>query len=408
MPTFAYRVKDPDGRDSRGRLEADDQDTLVRLLHQQGKVILSVQPVRAPAGMAARGGDLTLRLLEPRVKSQELVLFATQLSAMVDAGLPLLRSLNVLTQETENLRLRRTLSEVSLRIEAGDSFSGALAKHGIFSNLFVSLARAGEMSGRLNETLRQLAHYVEGVEAIRKKVRSALTYPVFLMGFSLMVVFILVVWLIPAFSKVYDKFKARIPGPTLLLMDASQVIRDYAPVILLTAVGLGIGLWLILRAEWGRYYWDLLLMRMPVVGPVVVKSALARFSRTLGVLVGSGISFLEALDLATQAMDHRVLRRALGDASVAIRGGSTIAMALERTGIFPRMLVSMIASGEEVGALHPMLMKAADFYDQQVDASVKGLMSLLEPLMILFLGGVVGGILLAMYLPVFTLGRAIR
>ncbi len=407
MPTFAYRVKDPDGRDSRGRLEADDQDTLVRLLHQQGKVILSVQPV-APAGMAVRGGDLTLRLLEPRVKSQELVLFATQLSAMVDAGLPLLRSLNVLTQETENLRLRRILSEVMLQIEAGDSFSGALARHGIFSNLFVSLARAGEMSGRLNETLRQLAHYVEGVEAIRKKVRSALTYPVFLMGFSLMVVFILVVWLIPAFSRVYDKFKARIPGPTLLLMDASQVIRDYAPIILLAGVGLGIGLWLILRGEWGRYYWDLLLMRMPVVGPVVVKSALARFSRTLGVLVGSGISFLDALDLATQAMDHRVLRRALGDASVTIRGGSTIAMALERTGIFPRMLVSMIASGEEVGALHPMLMKAADFYDQQVDSSVKGLMSLLEPLMILFLGGMVGGILLAMYLPVFTLGRAIR
>ncbi len=406
MPIFAYRVRDPDGRDSEGWLEADNEDAIIRLLHQQGKVILSVERREVPRQRA--GGELALRLLEPKVKSHELVLFATQLSAMVDAGLPLLRSLNVLTQETENLRLRRILTDVSLRVESGNSFSQALSYHKTFSNLFVSLVRAGEISGRLNETLRQLAGYMESVEALRRQVRNALTYPAFLFGFSMLVVVILVVWLIPAFSKVYEKFKAKIPGPTLLLMDISHSLRENAVLILVAAAALGFAIWLFLRTERGRYLWDLMLLKLPVVGPILLRSSLARFSRTLGVLVGSGISFLEALELVTLATDDRVLRRALTDASVAIQRGTTIASALEGTAVFPRMLVSMIASGEEVGALHQMLMKAADFYDQQVGSGIKGLLSLLEPVMILFLGGMIGGILLTMYLPVFTLGRAIR
>lgn len=406
MPIFAYRVRDPDGRDSEGWLEADSEDAIIRLLHQQGKVVLSVERREAPRRRA--GGELALSLLEPKVKSHELVLFATQLSAMVDAGLPLLRSLNVLTQETENLRLRRILSDVSLRVESGNSFSQALSEHKTFSNLFVSLVRAGELSGRLNETLRQLAGYMESVEALRRQVRNALTYPAFLFGFSMLVVAILVVWLIPAFSKVYEKFKAKIPAPTLLLMDMSHSLRENAVLILGVAAAAGFAIWLFLRTERGRYLWDLMLLKLPVLGPILLRSSLARFSRTLGVLVGSGIPFLEALELVTLATDDRVLRRALMDASVAIQRGTTIASALEGTAVFPRMLVSMIASGEEVGALHQMLMKAADFYDQQVGSGIKGLLSLLEPVMILFLGGMIGGILLTMYLPVFTLGRAIR
>jgi len=406
MPVFAYRVRDPDGRDSEGWLEADNEDAIIRLLHQQGKVILSVERREAPRQRA--GGELALRLLEPKVKSHELVLFATQLSAMVDAGLPLLRSLNVLTQETENLRLRRILTDVSLRVESGNSFSQALSYHRVFSNLFVSLVRAGEISGRLNETLRQLSGYMESVDALRRQVRNALTYPAFLFGFSMLVVVILLVWLIPAFSKVYEKFKAKIPAPTLLLMDISHYLRENALVILLVAVLLALGIWIFIRTERGRYLWDLMLLKLPMVGPILLRSSLARFCRTLGVLVGSGISFLEALDLVTLATENRVLRRALTDASAAIQRGTTIASALEGTGVFPRMLVSMIASGEEVGALHQMLMKAADFYDQQVGSGIKGLLSLLEPVMILFLGGMIGGILLTMYLPVFTLGRAIR
>lgn len=406
MPIFAYRVREADGRDAEGWLEADNEDSIIRLLHQQGKVILSVE--RREATRQRAGGELALRLLEPKVKSHELVLFATQLSAMVDAGLPLLRSLNVLTQETENLRLRRILMDVSLRVESGNSFSQALSYHKTFSNLFVSLVRAGEISGRLNETLRQLAGYMESVEALRRQVRNALTYPAFLFGFSMLVVVILVVWLIPAFSKVYEKFKAKIPGPTLLLMDISHFLRENAMLILVVVAALGFAIWLFLRTERGRYLWDLMLLKLPVVGPILLRSSLARFSRTLGVLVGSGIPFLEALELVTLATDDRVLKRALMNASVAIQRGSTIATALEGTAVFPRMLVSMIASGEEVGALHQMLVKAADFYDQQVGSGIKGLLSLLEPVMILFLGGVIGGILLTMYLPVFTLGRAIR
>jgi type IV pilus assembly protein PilC len=406
MPTFAYRVKEVDGRDSKGWVEADSEETLIQLLHQQGKVILSVERQESPRGKAA--GETALRLIEPRVRHQELMLFTTQLSAMMDAGLPLLRSLNVLTQETENLRLKRILNEVALQIEAGSSFSQALARHRLFGNLFVSLARAGEISGRLNETLRQLARYLEGMEDIRKKIKSALSYPIFLLGFSLLIVVILVTWLIPAFAQVYDKFKAQIPGPTLAMMDASRFAREHGVQMLLGAALLGLATWLFLRTEPGRFLRDRMLLGIPWVGPLVLRSILARFSRTLGVLVGAGIPFLDALDLVTQASDNRLLRRALGEAFVAIQGGSTIAKALDQTGFFPRMLVSMIASGEEVGALPQMLTKGADFYDQQVDSSIKGLMSVLEPIMILLLGGMIGGILLAMYLPVFTLGRAIR
>jgi type IV pilus assembly protein PilC len=406
VPVFAYRVLEPDGRESTGWLEAESEESLIGLLHGQGKVILGLQ--KREARRAPATGEMALRLVEPRVRQAELVVLATQLSAMVDAGLPLLRSLQVLAQETENLRLRRILADVCLRVEAGSSLSQALAAHPVFGNLFVSLARAGEVSGKLGETLRQLANYLERVEDLRRRVRSALTYPAFLLSFSMMVLLVLVVWLIPAFSKVYDKFKAKIPGPTLLLMDLSQLLRGHMAEICAVAGLLGLGWWLFIRTEKGLYFKDWILLRIPVMGPLILRSTLARLCRTLGVLVGSGIPFWEALDLATQATDHRVARKALVQAALAIEGGSPISGAFQETGFFPRMLLSMLASGEEVGGLHAMLMKAADFYDQQLESSVKGFMSLLEPVMILFLGGVIGGILFAMYLPVFTLGKAIR
>lgn len=406
MPAFAYRVRDPDGRETRGWMEAESEDSLIELLHRQGRVILWMEREDSPRGKPP--GDLALRLVEPRVRPHELMLVATQLSAMVDAGLPLLRSLQVLAQETENLRLRRVLTDVCLRVEAGSSLSQALSHHPLFGNLFVSLARAGEISGRLADTLRQLAHYLERVDELRRRVRSALTYPVFLMSFSALVLLVLVIWLIPAFSKVYDKFKAKIPGPTMWLMEASQLLRSHILEAAAVLLILGFVVWLGMRTERGRYLKDRFLLSAPLVGPILFRSTLARLCRTLGVLVGSGIPFLEALELASQATDHRVARKALREAIVAVEGGSLIAKAFQETGFFPRMLLSMLATGEEVGGLHPMLIKAADFYDQQVDASVKGFMSLLEPMMILLLGGVIGGILFAMYLPVFTLGRAIR
>jgi type IV pilus assembly protein PilC len=300
------------------------------------------------------------------------------------------------------------LSDVSLRLESGSALSEALAQHAPFSNLFVSLVRAGEISGRLNETLNQLASYLENGETIRQKVRTVLTYPAFLLGFSLLIVAALVLWLIPAFSKVYDRFQARIPGPTLLLMDVSGFLRDHIVVISAGALLTGAALWVAVHTEPGRYLRDAFLLRLPILGSILLKSSLARFSRTLGVLTSSGIPFLEALGLVISATDNRVLRRALTRAEMDIRGGMSISSAMEANRIFPRMLISMIASGEEVGALSQMLNKAADYYDQQMETSVNSMMSLLEPVMILFLGGMIGGILLAMYLPVFTLGRAIR
>jgi type IV pilus assembly protein PilC len=406
MPRFTYRAKDLDGRNLDGWLEAENEEALIQMLHQQGKVILSIGPHERRG--QSTGGELALRLIEPKVRSQDLVQFAWQLSAMVDAGIPLLRCMSVIIDETENLRLKRILMDVNQKLEAGSSFSRALEEQGVFSNLFVSLVRAGEMTGQLNETLMQMAEYMENEDTLRRKVRNVLTYPVFLIGFSMMVMMILVLWMIPAFSRVYDKFKATIPGPTLLVMNISQTLRDNILILVLLCVGLGLGAWLLLRTERARYLRDLFLMKVPIMGPIFVRSALSRFSRTLGVLVGSGIPFLEALELTTLATDNRVLRRALNQASGAIQRGNPIALALDETGVFPRMIVSMIASGEETGSLPPMLMKSAGHYEQQVDRGVSNFMALLGPLLIIFLGGMIGGILLAMYLPVFTLGRVMH
>lgn len=406
MPSFAYRVRDPDGRESSGWLEADSEEALIELLHRQGRVILALER-REPVRPREFTG-LALKFVEPGIKSQDLAMVATQLSAMVDAGLPLLRALQVLAQETENLKLRRILFDMCLRLEAGSSLSQALASHGVFGKLFVGLAKAGEMSGKLPDTLRQLAQYLERTEELRRKVRSALSYPMFLLGFSTLVVVVLIVWLIPAFSKVYEKFKAKIPGPTLVLMDLSQMLTTHALEIVAGAAFVAISGWILLNSERGRYIKDKLFLDIPVIGEILLRSTLARMCRTLGVLVGSGIPFLEALDLTIEATDHRVARKALSGARKAVEAGVPIARAFEETGFFPRMILSMVATGEETGRLHSMLTKAADFYDQQVDASVKSFVALLEPAMILVLGSVVGGILFAMYLPVFTLGRAIR
>lgn len=405
---YSYRAKDIEGRDYEGILEAESEDALIASLHKQGKIIISIAPERkVPKGRDTIGKGIALSIFQPKVKSSDIVLFATQLSTLVEAGLPLLKALNTLAFETDNPTFRQILSNVSLNVEEGMSLSDALARHRIFSNLFIGMVRAGEISGRLNKTLKDLATYLENMENIKRKVRSAITYPSFLVVFSIIVLSILILKVVPAFQNVYAKFRAKLPLPTQVLIQVSDAFRDNFFFILLGVAGLGFLIYILLRTDQGRLLKDRLIIKIPIFGLIIHKTILSRFSRTLGILVGSGIPLLDAMRLVAVTSNNSVIERALDRSAIDIGGGSTIADALERTGEFPRMLISMIASGEEVGALEGMLTKAADFYDQQVGASVTGLTAILEPILIVFLGGMIGIILLAMYLPVFTLGKAI-
>jgi type IV pilus assembly protein PilC len=408
MPLYTYKAKDLDGRDYEGVLEAESEDALISSLHKQGKIILSIAPERRiPKKGDLIGKAISVSIFQPKVKNADIVLFATQLSTLVEAGLPLLKALNTLALETENPALRHIISNVSLNVEEGMSLSEALSRHPVFSNLFIGMVRAGEISGRLNKTLKDLATYLENMENIKRKIRSAITYPSFLVVFSMIVLSILILKVVPAFQNVYAKFKAKLPLPTQILIQVSNAFRDNFFFIISGLAVIVLLIYILLRTEQGKLLRDRIVIKIPIFGIIIQKAILSRFSRTLGILVGSGIPFLDAMRLVAITSNNKVIERAIDRSTIDIEGGSTIADALEKTGEFPRMLISMIGSGEEVGALEGMLQKAADFYDQQVGASVTGLTAILEPILIVFLGGIIGMILLAMYLPVFTLGKAI-
>jgi type IV pilus assembly protein PilC len=408
MPIYAYKAKDLEGKYFEGLLEATDEEALIASLHRQGKVILSItHEQKALLGKRTAGRTFSTAVFKPKVKSSDIVLFVTQLSTLIDAGLPLLRALNVLIHETENPTLRQILSDVSLRVEGGRSLSESLAMHPVFTNIFISMVRAGEMSGQLHMTLEQLAIYLDHLEEIKGKIRSAITYPSFLVVFSLIVLSILILKVVPIFEGVYAKYRAKLPAPTQFIMQVSDIFREnLLPILVGGAIIIGLTI-VFLGTDKGKAIKDRVLIKIPLLGIVIYKTILSRFARTLGILVGSGIPFIEAMRLVALASNNKVIESALNRSASDIEGGSTIAEALEKTGLFPRMLTSLISSGEEVGALEKMLAKAAGFYDRQVDAGISGLMALLEPVLIVFLGGIVGLILLAMYLPVFTLGRAI-
>jgi len=401
MASFTYQARDASGRPIHGDLEAADPQAAASALMDRGLMVISMR-----AGVAHKAGR---KRRQGRVKAQDLVVFTRQLATMIDAGLPLVQSLTALEEQTESPTFKPVLRETTEKVEQGHAFSEALEVHPkVFSKLYVSMVEAGETGGLLSEILDRLACYLESSSRLKKKVKSAMTYPVIVCCVAMGIALFLIVKVIPIFGNIYKDFGAQLPMPTQILIDISDIIRTY---FLLTLVVLAVavfGLVKFKRSRRGTALWDRTKLRLPVFGKLVHKICISRFSRTFAALLRSGVPILETLRIVGQSSGNTVVEAAVTKAASSIEHGDNLAAALGQNPIFPPMLVRMISAGEQTGKVDVMLEKISDFYDEEIEATLAGLTSLIEPLLIVFLGVVVGSIVICMFLPIFKLNQIVQ
>jgi len=414
MPSFYYRARDLEGRPHEGVEVATTEEDVLRTLANLQLVPVSIE-TRAPEGEAVRGMDLSTvwRGFERRwngsVKPASVALFARQLSTMVGAGLPLVKSLRSISRDHEDRRLAAILDRVADDVQKGDTLSTALTRHPhAFDEVFVSLVNTGEVSGTLDQILDQTATYLERAEDLRLKVEAALRYPTFILVFSMLVLVGMLLWVIPRFSEIYGRFKVPLPWPTLILLTVSRTITQNLPATILLVGAAVVAGWNAARTDAGRLWIDRAKFGLPIFGPLIRMYAITKFARTLGMLTSSGTQILYALRVLRPVPGNRVLEQGIEQVRSRVEQGSSLSRAMTETGVFPEMLVQMTATGEETGQLDNMLKRTADFYEQRVSAAVQGLSSLVEPIAIVILGAIVGIMLIALYLPIFSLGQAMR
>src|SRR5215211_251291 len=404
MATFAFKALDLAGASTRGEIEADDKQTVAHQLRGKGLIVVDIEEQ-----VPANAGDLLERFR--RVKPDDLVIGTRQLSTMVSSGMSLLRALYVIEEQTENDKLCEAWAAVRRDVEAGISFSGALGKHpDIFNELYVAMVQAGETGGILDQTLRRVADQLEKDAALRRMVKAAMVYPTLIASFAFLVLIALVAFLVPVFEKIFNDFGGELPAITKLTVWLSHMITGRWYVMIALVVGLIYVFRTWKGSDRGRIQWDRLKLKFPLkIGSIVQKVALARFSRTFSGLIAAGVPMLEAIDITGRTSGNRVVEMAMEDVRESVkRGGSLTAPMTQSPEAFPVMVTQMIGVGEETGALETMLSKVADFYEEQVEAAVKALTSILEPLMIVLVGGIVGFIVIAMYLPMFKVYDQIK
>jgi type IV pilus assembly protein PilC len=339
----------------------------------------------------------------------DLVVFTRQLATMIDAGIAIVQSLQALAEQTPNKIMRDTIHDVCTRVESGESFSEALTKHPkAFNRLYVAMVSAGEKGGLLSEILARLATYLENTERLRKKVKTALMYPTVVTVVAIVITIFLLVRVIPTFKEVYSGFGAKLPGPTQVMMDISDVVRQYLIFLILIA-GAAIWGWLYyIKTKPGREFWDKQRIKLPVFGQIAHKICLARFTRTLASLVRSGVPILEVLKIVSQVVGNVVMEKAIKASAEDIERGEGISTALGKHPVFPTMVIRMLSAGEQTGNIDNMLERVANFLDEEIDTTLSGLMSLIEPLLIVFLGVVIGGMVVCMFLPIFNLANIVN
>jgi len=414
MANFQYVVTDAKGIRREDRIRATNLDAAMQTLSKKGYKVVSLREVRAAMGESAlppiyEQVQVRLERWRQHVPLTSLVFFTRQLSTMFSAGLTIEKSIGNLMVEERNPRFRKVLAKVANELKKGLALSEALANSpGVFDGLYVALVHAGEVSGQLHIILEELADYLETMEDTRRKVISALTYPVIVLLFMGFIVAGLILFVVPQFSEIYAKFGARLPGPTRALVAISQgVSRNFLPVLLGVILGI-IGLWFASMTERGGIVFDTIKLHFPVFGMLVENSVMNKFAKTFGILLAAGVPVLESLGHVQRVVGNRVLVKALETAKMLIKDGFAISVALKKVDVFPPTLVQLIATGEETGEMDKLLDKASYFYAKQVDAIVSRLTSLIEPIMIIVLGAVVVSIIVTIYLPIFKLGMALQ
>jgi len=397
MAVFTYSGRTRTGQTINGEMEAPNREAVVAQLRRQHVMATAVTP-------KARDIDLKVPGFGAKVGDRDLAVVTRQLATMIDAGLPLVQCLDILAQQQEKKVFQKALHDIRMAVEGGATFSASLKRHPkIFNTLYTNMVEAGEAGGILDTILNRLAAYIEKAMALKKRVKTAMFYPSTIVTVAVVVVIFLLMYVIPTFEQLFEGFGATLPLPTVIVLEASRIVRAYLLVMLAGLVAAVVGLRFYYRTPGGKMAIDRLLLRLPVFGPLIRKVAVAKFTRTLGTLVSSGVSILEGLDITARTAGNKVVEEAVLKARTTIAQGKTIAEPLQASGVFPLMVVQMIAVGEQTGALDRMLNKIADFYDEEVDVAVAGLTALLEPLLVIFLGVIIGGVVIAMYLPIFKL-----
>lgn len=397
MPaTYAYKVRDRQGKIISGAIEAESAQAVATKLRSMGYIVLEIQEKKEAFSFSLSLGK--------KIKQKDLTVFARQFATLINSGVSITRALAILADQTENPTLAEVIKQLRKDVETGLSLSEALAKQRkVFPPIFINMVRAGEAGGVLDETLLRLAEHFEKDAAIKSRVKSALTYPVAVLIFSLLIAIAMIVFVVPTFMNMFESLGGNLPAATMMLVRLSNFMRSKWYLIIGSILLLVYGYRAVNKTEKGKYFFDIVKLRLPVFGGLIKKMAISKFARTFSTLVASGVPILQALDIVADTAGNEVVARALREARASIKEGETISRPLSKFTVFPPMVVQMIAVGEETGALDTMLKKIADFYDEEVTAMVDSLTSLLEPLLMIFLGIIIGGIVIALYLPMFSI-----
>ncbi len=397
MPTFAFSGRTRGGETITGERVGDTMDAVVSALRREQVQVTRIAPTQARA----------VALPKPKAKAapaKNLAVFTRQFSVMIDAGLPLVQCLEILGSQEDNKNFAAVILQTRIDVEGGASLADAMKKHPkTFDALFTNMIAAGEAGGILDTILKRLATYIEKAVKLKSQVKSAMVYPIAVIVIATGVVGVILWQVIPTFANLFAGLGAQLPLPTRIVIGASNILVDFMPFILAGAVAIGFALKRYYATDGGRHVIDRMVLKLPVLGPIMRKIAVARFCRTLSTLIASGVPILDGLDITAKTAGNVIIEDAIQVTRTSIERGETVAGPLKQTGVFPSMVVQMIGVGEATGALDTMLAKIADFYEEEVDTAVAGLLTLLEPIMIAFLGIIVGGIVIAMYLPIFSL-----
>lgn len=403
MPTFRYVSRDQEGKTVSGKIAADNQAMIVAELRKRDLIIISIDEEK-PSVLKASPAKKS----KARVKSEDLVVFTRQFATMIDAGVPIIQCLEALGEQSSNLAFKQTINSIREDIQMGSSLSAAFGKHGqIFDSLYINMIRVGETGGVLTAVLERIAMYQEKSEKLKHKVQSALIYPAVVISMALIITIVLIVKVVPTFAQIYDSLGQKLPLMTQMLIDFSKITQKYFLFLIGGFIVFGIGVVQYYKTPRGSLQIDGILLKLPVFGDLICKVAVSRFCRTLATLSQSGVAILESLEIVGKTCGNRVIEVLVDDVKTSVREGESVAAPLSKSPVFPPMVTRMIAIGEKSGQMEKMLSKVAEFYDEQVDTAVEGLTKLIEPLIIGFLGVVVGFIVVALFMPILNLTAAL-